>query len=71
MNSLNDMVDAYIECALWSLVDDDGEPMDATYYGRDDIDPASLCRMTMDCHRFRPSHPSRGRGRLVRGRVRP
>lgn len=42
---------AYIECALWSSTDDNGEPMDGLYTV-DDIDPDTLARMVEDCADF-------------------
>lgn len=43
---------AYIECALWSSMDDDGEPLDS---GRDasDVAPKALASMAADCDAFR------------------
>jgi hypothetical protein len=42
---------SYIETALWSSTDDNGEPLDAVY-GIDDIDDASLQQMIDDCLLF-------------------
>lgn len=42
---------AYIECALWSSIDDDGEPLDTNYSLRD-IDADTLAKMIRDCEAF-------------------
>ena len=44
-------LDAYIECALWSSTDDDGEPLDKNY-SASDLSPDALLVMTEDCHVF-------------------
>jgi hypothetical protein len=41
---------AYLEAALWSSTDDDGDPLDG--YDADDVDPATLARMRADCADF-------------------
>lgn len=46
-----EMFDAYVECALWSSLDDNGESMQEGY-GRDDIDPGCLDEMRKDCQDF-------------------
>lgn len=43
--------DAYVATALWSSVDDLGEPLDAKYDAHD-IDGATLDRMLADCSAF-------------------
>lgn len=50
-NDLDAFVDAYIECALWSSLDDKGEPLDGTY---DDGDIADTARadMVSECTDF-------------------
>lgn len=48
---LADMVAGYVECALWSETDDDGEPLDASY-DRDDIDADALREMAAECVKF-------------------
>jgi hypothetical protein len=52
---LDDFVDAYIECALWSSTDnaDDsgGSPLDDNY-GPEDIEPETLAEMRADCADF-------------------
>jgi len=40
----------YVECALWSSTDENGQPLDI--YDDSDIDPASLARMRDDCEYF-------------------
>jgi len=52
----NDFLSAYIECALWSTLDQSdentgGNPLDKNYT-RDDIAPETLQRITEDCKRF-------------------
>lgn len=42
---------AYIECALWSTVGDDGEPLDATY-GPDDLSEEAQAKMRGDVSDF-------------------
>lgn len=44
-------IDAYVETALWSSTDDDGDPMDANY-SADDIHPDTLERMRQDLGSF-------------------
>ena len=42
---------AYIEAALWSTNDDDGDPLDDNY-SQFDIDADTLAAMVADCKRF-------------------
>src|SRR3984957_13940161 len=51
VDKLDCFTQAYIECALWSTMDDDGRPMDD---GRDyrDIAPDTLNLMIADCQAF-------------------
>lgn len=44
-------VAAYIECALWSSVDDHSDPLD-NKYSLDDIAPETLACMTAECEAF-------------------
>lgn len=44
-------LDAYIEAALWSSTDSEGEPLDKSV-SRKDLAPATLEAMTRDCERF-------------------
>jgi hypothetical protein len=51
---------AYVECALWSSMDESdpntgGESLDQNYTV-DDIDPATLADMAEDCRRFQAEH---------------
>lgn len=46
---------AYIECALWSSTDDEGEPLDGIY-SVDDIAPETLASMREDCVDFLASN---------------
>jgi hypothetical protein len=54
-DDLDTFLDAYVECALWSSMDESddrgGEPMDANYTA-DDIGPATLKEMRNDCQAF-------------------
>ena len=49
--ALDEFTRAYLEAALWSSTDEDGQPLDINY-GIDDIDPECLQRMIDDCARF-------------------
>lgn len=51
MKNLDAFTRAYITAALWSSVDDDGNPLDKEY-GQSDIDPETLAKMVADCERF-------------------
>ena len=46
---------AYVTAALWSSVDDDGEPLDQKY-SDDDIAPDSMERMRAECRAFFDAH---------------
>ena len=54
-HELDEMVDGYITCALWSSTDnsrdDGGDPLDDNY-GPDDIEEESLARMREECRVF-------------------
>lgn len=50
-SDVNDMINAYIVCALWSSVDEDGDPIDDTY-SSDDLASATRSEMESDCHDF-------------------
>lgn len=52
---LDDFQRAYAECALWSSIDDKGQPLD---HGRDasDIAPETIAVMRTDCDAFRATH---------------
>lgn len=51
--------DAYIECALWSSMDESdesgGEPLDSNY-GPDDFDDASLAALEREAREFYEAH---------------
>ena len=51
---MDSFLQGYVECALWCSDDDNGEPLDHNY-GVDDIDPATLARMEVDCRDFQQS----------------
>lgn len=55
LDTLDTFTRAYIECALWSSTDDDGNPLDD---GRDisDMHPSAIERMRTDCEAFQASH---------------
>lgn len=46
---------AYIACALWSSLDDNGSPLDDEY-GPNDIAPESLERLKQDAEKFYRRH---------------
>jgi hypothetical protein len=48
---INDMVEAYITCALWSSTDEDGEPLDDNY-DVEDIEEKTREKMAADCKAF-------------------
>lgn len=48
---LDEFLNAYVEAALWSSMDDDSQPLDKNY-GMDDIAPETLARMRADCAAF-------------------
>lgn len=50
-----DVFNAYVECALWSSTDDNGEPLDRTYSAFD-IAPESLAKMDRECRDFYGRH---------------
>lgn len=45
----------YIETALWSSVDENGEPLDKNF-SVNDIDPATMETMVADCKRFQTDY---------------
>lgn len=49
---LDNFTAAYIECALWSSTDDDGEPIECSI---SDISSESLAAMVEDCSNFQSS----------------
>lgn len=50
----NPFLRAYIECALWSSTDDDGESLDV--YDESDLAPETLASMESDCADFQESN---------------
>lgn len=50
-NKLSAFTKAYIECALWSSTDEDGEPLDREY-SVNDIAPETMAKMIADCADF-------------------
>lgn len=60
---LDEFTRGYIECALWSSVDEDGESLDSLY-GINEIDPDTLTQMVEDCTKFQAENeadlPARG-----------
>jgi hypothetical protein len=48
---LDRFTQAYVECALWSSTDDDGEPLDWRF-SVEDIAPDTLAKMVEDCAAF-------------------
>jgi hypothetical protein len=53
-NELDKFTQAYIECAIWSSTDDDGDPLDGEFTV-DDLSPECLKQMTDDCADFQQS----------------
>ncbi len=51
MASLDEFTTQYLITALWSSIDDDGEPLD-NKYGLADIAPETLAKMSADCQKF-------------------
>ena len=54
MTTFDDFILAFLEAALWSSTDDDGEPLD-NEHSIAGIDPGSLARLAEDCKRFQAS----------------
>lgn len=52
--SLDEFTQAYVECALWSSTDDDGEPLDHDYDLRS-IAEDTLAEMVSECADFQAS----------------
>lgn len=53
--SLPPLLDAYITCALWSSLDDAGQPLDADATVAD-LHPTTLAQMRADCLDFLRNH---------------
>lgn len=62
-NRLERFLGAYIVAALWSSLDDNGDPLDANY-GREEISPDTLKEFRDDCAEF-----LRRAGELIGGRI--
>jgi hypothetical protein len=53
MDTLKDtFLDSYVECALWSSNDDDGNPLDSLRYADAELAEETRARMTKDCQAF-------------------
>ncbi len=48
---LDEFLNAYVEAALWSSTDDEGEPLDRNH-DESDLAPKTLARMRADCIEF-------------------
>ncbi len=53
-DNLDDFTLAFLEAALWSSIDDGGEPLD-NEHSIADLDPGSLARLAEECKRFQAS----------------
>lgn len=51
---MDQFTQAYLECALWASLDDDGDPLDV--HDVTDIAPPTLAEMVADCKDFQESH---------------
>lgn len=51
MNEIDDFTQGYIDCALWSSTDEDGEPLDKLY-SVNELAPEALSQMQADCAQF-------------------
>lgn len=52
---LDDFVTSYLETALWSSTDDDGDPLDDNF-GIEDLDDSVVRQAIEDCDAFRSSN---------------
>jgi hypothetical protein len=48
---MQEFIEAYAACALWSSIDDNGDPFDDKY-SIDDIAPGAMDQMKRDCEDF-------------------
>lgn len=55
MVKLDSFTRAYIECALWSSTDDDGEPLDSVH-SIDDMADSAIEAMVADCKDFQEAN---------------
>lgn len=51
-DTLTQFTNAYIECAIWASMDDDGTPLDLKGYSIYDFDADSLEQAKSDCEAF-------------------
>ena len=51
-DTLTQFTNAYLACAIWSSMDDDGTPLDLKGYSIYDFDADSLEQATADCQSF-------------------
>lgn len=49
--NMSQFLNAYITCALWSTVDDNGDALDNDF-DKEDLDADCLMLMTVDCYNF-------------------
>lgn len=54
---MNTFIKAYLECALWSSQDEDGDPLDSVF-GIDDLAPETLRQAIEDCTAFQADNAS-------------
>jgi hypothetical protein len=52
---MNPFLQAYIFAAIWSTIDDNGEPLDVNY-SANDLAPEALKRMEKDCNDFQKAN---------------
>ncbi len=62
---MDEFTKAYIDCALWSSTDDDGESLDR-HYGITDFHPDAIKAMEADCQSFQIAHEDKIAGNLRR-----
>lgn len=65
LDQLDQFTFAYIECLLWSEIDDNEEPLDKNYMV-EDIDPQTLREIVEDCQSFQDEHRSMIEGKEER-----
>ena len=49
---MDTFMQSYIETALWSSTDDNGEPLDSSKYADVELDPQTVATFQDDCTRF-------------------
>ena len=67
-NELDAFTRAYIATALWSSLDDNCNPMDASY-SRSDIAPETLAKIVADCAKFQAENDETIRAAIETGEV--